>query len=608
MKNFAIGCNYWASNAGMRTWEMFDESVIDKDFATLSENGVDTIRVFPTWDAFQQVEDTHSNTPSFRLRHNERVLDNPEAINIQHMENFGKMLKLATKYNLKVIVAIIAGWMSGRLFAPQLLLGSSLIASNRAVIWTCKFVKKFVEYFKDYDCIIAWEPGNECNCLDFGANEEQAELWLMAITNTIRSADSTRPVYSGMHGLPCVGKWSLPTLAYYTDMQTTHPYPMFTPYCSKEKAVKMRAVLHPAAESVYYAGISNQRCMVEEVNTLGSMVLSDDFMPEFLEKSLATSFQYGTSGYLWWCAFDQEHLDFAPYDVNALEQNLGLCYSNGEPKPVIKEMKKLSTLLAPLKNLPEPDKHCCVILTFGQDNWKIAYASFVMASQCGYSLDFMYEDQPLKDYDYYIIPSIKGYTGLPKRTLDALKEKIKNGARLLLSYNGGYIGDFELLTGLKVVGREESNKTYNISLFSTPLSVKSEVVLETVCSTAKIIAKDGDNVFTVNPYGKGEVYYFNGDIENLYTNTTNAHDTDLYLVYKQFFESLTLPLKVSSKYCTVTFHSLKNGNKGVFITSLGNEKQVFIDTEYKIKDVRFAKVEGKTLTFDSCFAYLEIEK
>jgi hypothetical protein len=518
------------------------------------------------------------------------------------------MLDLATKYNLKVIVSIIAGWMSGRLFAPRLLQDGGLISSQKAVIWTCKFVKKFVEYFKDYDCIVAWEPGNECNCLEFGANEQQAELWLMAVTNTIRSADNTRPVYSGMHGLPCVVKWSLPTVAYYTDMQTTHPYPMFTPYCSKEKVIKMRSVLHPAAESVYYSGISNQKCMVEEVNTLGPMVLSDDFMPEFLEKSVATSFQYGTSGYLWWCGFDQDHLDFAPYDVNALEQNLGLCYCNGEPKSVLKEMKKLSSLLAPLENLPEPDKHCCVILSLGQDNWKIAYASFVMATQCGYTVDFMYEDQPLKDYDYYIIPSIKGYTGLPKRTLDALKEKIKNGARLLLTYNGGYIGDFEGMTGLKVVGREESNKTYNISLFSTPVSIKTQVVLETVCSTAKVVCKDEDNVFTVNKYGEGEVYYFNGDIENLYTDTINAHDTDLYLVYKQFFASCDLPIKVNSKYCAVTIHSLENGNKGVFITSLGNEKQVTIDTEYTIKDVKFAKLDGKNLTFDSAMAYVEIGK
>ncbi len=607
MKNFAIGCNYWASNAGMKTWEKFDEKVIEKDFTTLSCNGVDTIRVFPTWDVFQEIRDTKTNTPSFNLRdHDENYLQNLEGVNMKQMENFGKMLDLAEKYNLKVIASIIAGWMSGRHFAPQLLINKSLLSSPTAVIWTCKFVKKFVSYFKDRKCIIAWEPGNECNCLDFGANEEQAELWLSAVTNAIRSEDNSRPIISGMHGLPCRGKWSIPMVSYYTDVQTTHPYPMFTPYCSKEKVTTMRSILHPASESVYYAGISNQKCMVEEVNTLGPMVLSDDFMPEFLEKSLATSFQYGTNGYLWWCAFDQEHLDFSPYDLNALEQNLGLCYSNGEPKPVMKEMKKMSSLLAPLEDLPSPDKHCCVILSFDQDNWKIAYASFVMATQCGYSVDFMYEDQPLKDYDYYIVPSIKSYTGLPKITLNALKEKVNHGAKLLISYHGGYIGDFENLTGLKVLGREEANKTYNISLNGKNIPLRAQVNLETECFSAKIIAKDTDNVYTVNKYGKGEVHFINADLENLYTGTLNAHDTDLYLVYKNFFASLSLPLIVNSKYCAVTFHSLKNGNKGVFITSLGQEKEVELTGNFEIKDVKYATVKDNKLTFNSSFAYLEI--
>ncbi len=607
MKNFLIGCNYWASNAGMKTWEKFDEKVIDKDFSTLSQNGVDTIRIFPTWDAFQEVRDTKSNTPSFNLRdNNEDYLKNPEGINMKQMENFSKMLDLAQKYNLKVIVSIISGWMSGRKFAPLLLINENLISSPKVVIWTCKFVKKFVSYFKDRTCIIAWEPGNECNCLDYNITEDQAEMWLMAITNAIKSEDTTRPIISGMHSLPCRGRWNIPTVSYYTDIQTTHPYPMFTPFCSKEKVVKMRSILHPAAESAYYAGISNQKCLVEEVNTLGPMVLSDDFMPEFIEKSIATSFQYGTNGYLWWCGFDQEHLDFSPYDLNALEQNLGLCYSNGTPKPAIKEIKRMAQLLAPLEDLPTPDKHCCVILSFDQDNWKIAYASFVMAAQCGYTVDFMYEDQPLKDYDYYIVPSIRSYTGLPKITLNALKDKVEKGAKLLISYHGGYIGDFESLTGLKVKGREESNKIYNIKL-DEDISIKSQVNLETMCSTAKVIAKDGDNVYTINKYGKGEVHFINADIENYYTDTINAHDTNLYLIYKNFFASLSLPLKVNSKYCTLTFHSLANGNKGVFITSLGYEKEVTLLGNFEIKDVKFATVQNNKLIFDSNIAYLEIK-
>ena len=35
MKNFAIGCNYWASNAGAYTWRFFDNDTVKKDLDVL---------------------------------------------------------------------------------------------------------------------------------------------------------------------------------------------------------------------------------------------------------------------------------------------------------------------------------------------------------------------------------------------------------------------------------------------------------------------------------------------------------------------------------------------------------------------------------------------
>ena len=73
------------------------------------------------------------------------------------------------------------------------------------IVWECRFIKEFIPRFIDRKCIVAWEPGNECNCLDctlikeHGITYEQAELWISSITNAIRLADPSRPVYSGMH-------------------------------------------------------------------------------------------------------------------------------------------------------------------------------------------------------------------------------------------------------------------------------------------------------------------------------------------------------------------------------------------------------------------------
>ena len=42
-----IGCNYWASHAGTRMWELWDEKVVESDFRKLAAIGCRLIRVFP---------------------------------------------------------------------------------------------------------------------------------------------------------------------------------------------------------------------------------------------------------------------------------------------------------------------------------------------------------------------------------------------------------------------------------------------------------------------------------------------------------------------------------------------------------------------------------
>jgi hypothetical protein len=41
------GVNYWASHAGTYMWRRWDAETVANDFAALSAQGVDTLRVFP---------------------------------------------------------------------------------------------------------------------------------------------------------------------------------------------------------------------------------------------------------------------------------------------------------------------------------------------------------------------------------------------------------------------------------------------------------------------------------------------------------------------------------------------------------------------------------
>jgi hypothetical protein len=58
--------------------------------------------------------------------------------------------------------------------------------------------------------------------------------------------------------------------------------------------------------------------------------------------------------------------------------------------------------------LPARQTDAVCILSEGQDQWAIAYASFILAKQAGFDLTFRYADQPLKDASLYLLPSISG--------------------------------------------------------------------------------------------------------------------------------------------------------------------------------------------------------
>ncbi len=609
MKNFMIGCNYWASNAGMYMWRNFDENVVDKDFALLSKNGVDTVRIFPLWSDFQPIKNVFGLDTNFNVRVGDAPITTSAGLDNEMLARFGKVLELAEKYNLKVIVSLITGWMSGRLFMPEFLANEGLLTSPKALIWEMRFIREFIPNFKDRKCIIAWESGNECNCLEGWPfrpeiNAEQAELWFASINNTIRSVDNTRPVYSGMHGLGINKTWDLRVNGEYVDMQTTHPYPLFTPYCAIESLTTMRSALHAPAESAFYADIAGNPCLVEEVGVLGPTVIGDDGAAEYLEQSLFTSYQYGATGYLWWCAFDQNEFDFSPYDGSAIEQNLGLATIDGKPKKVLLAMKKMQDVISTTRDLPLFDKHAVVILPDGEKAWKNAYASFCMATQAGYSVEFACVTQPLKDSDFYIIPCLKEDLNLKYRK--ELLEKIENGAKVLITYNGGHISSFEKFTGVSVLGREVSRKDKKFTLNGKDISIYCETNLMLKPEKAEVVIESqGDIVLTKNQIGKGAVYFLNARLEDAYVEAFKPYESGLHEIYSLFLDGTKRPLVVNSDLCCVTYHRMDKDTVVVLICSFDENKKLEYSLDgYEVESTKFCTVDEKTITFNEKYAYI----
>ena len=67
VSRFRLGVNYWPARTAMSWWTQFDASEVATDFARIAASGLDSVRVFLTWEDFQPSPDRVDRTMLDRL-------------------------------------------------------------------------------------------------------------------------------------------------------------------------------------------------------------------------------------------------------------------------------------------------------------------------------------------------------------------------------------------------------------------------------------------------------------------------------------------------------------------------------------------------------------
>ena len=582
MKNYYIGVNYWDSVSGTDMWVRFDESVVDADLAALHDCGVDTLRIFPNWRDFQPVTSLHGwrgNFAEYRLT-GDRFPENEFFLDPVMIDRFLTVCDLAEHYGMKVIVGVVTGWMSGRLFVPPALEGKNIISDPEALMWQAKFCKGFVRAVKHHPAIDAWELGNECNCLGQTSSRYEAYLW----TNTVRSAisleDPTRPVYSGMHGIESEEGtvWTIEDQGELTDMLTCHPYPSPTVGGDVTPANRLRCTMIPTAQLAYYSGISHRPSMIEEQGTFSDMLINREGAADFMRVNLLSGWANGSKGYLWWCGMEHLALTQPPYSWSMIERELGLLDTDRNPKPVGRTMKEVSGLLKNLPVLPQKQIDGICVLPREMKHWPSAAASFILAKQAGIELSMMTSRQitkpsDLPDAPLYIVPTLTGWAPLHKEAYDALLEKAYNGAALYFSVATGFLTECEKVTGMRSDGMYNAGgDTMTFADGSTlPMQYQKKFLLESL--GAEVLARDsyGNPVFTKNAFGKGTVYMLYFPVEQMMWNNalafTGRDKPDYSKIYRIIGENAIAshPIGKGNNQVGMTLHPAENGYTAVFV-------------------------------------------
>lgn len=562
MKEFIIGVNYWASHAGTNMWKNWDEDTVRSDLRFLSEHNIKTLRVFPIWPDFQPIKPYYTSGRLYEYRMEDDSLPkNPYYLDETMLSRFDKLLDICGEFNIKVIVGLVTGWMSGRLFVPTPLLDKNVYTDATSLMFQEKFVRGFVLRFKHRNEIESWDLGNECNCMMWVPNREAAYSWTALITNTIKAVDNTRDVVSGMDGLTLNGNWNIYDQAELLDVFTTHPYPYWTQYGSLDRITSMRTLLLPTAYNKLYIDIGGKPSLVEEVGTMGPQVCSEETAGDFANVNLFSSWANGADGMMWWCAFDQTHLKFPPYSWKKCEVELGMAEADYTAKPILKTFKAFGDFLNNSKiDLPKAKEDGVVIFTRETEQRPIGWMSYVLGKMAGVNLKFADGEKKIPESEVYLLPSISGPDVMPQEILDDLIEKVYNGATLYISADCGMLPEFSKFTGVKNLDfdRSKNGGSFTLDGKNINYSRNCKHYIE-LCGAEVICENDDEIIFTKFNFGKGTVYYLNYPLEKNFINKSNAFDGDDYLIYKKVFADKKSVVATDNKYLAVTEHETLDG-------------------------------------------------
>ncbi|MBV8499178.1 MAG: beta-galactosidase, partial [Candidatus Eremiobacteraeota bacterium] len=161
MPRFLLGINYWPRRSAMYMWQRFDINEIGEDMARIKALGLDVVRFFLMWEAFQP---------------------EPNAMDAGALKRFDAVMDRIAGAGLKAMPTLFCGHMSGVNWLPAWTLerrtthGRFRTIANGAVVdrsigdfyadpallrAQTLFARRIGEHGRDHAALFAWDLGNE---------------------------------------------------------------------------------------------------------------------------------------------------------------------------------------------------------------------------------------------------------------------------------------------------------------------------------------------------------------------------------------------------------------------------------------------------------------
>jgi len=335
----------------MGWWPNFDRAEVAADFARIAGCGLDSVRIFLTWEAFQPA---------------------PTRVDPDLLDRLVCVADLAAELDLAIVPTLFTGHMSGVNWIPEWALGGSdgddrfrVVSGGKIAMaglrnWytdpavgdaQALLAAEAAAALADHEAVWAWDLGNEnSNCV-IPPNRASARAWLARLTSAIRGADETALVTVGLHmeDLEEDRQLGPSEAADECDLLCMHGYPIYArwadgptddlllPFLARVThwLGQGRGVLFSEFGLPTYRGadLSAERAQLPDAPTL----IEEEAAAEYTATALEELRRAGCLGAMLWCYSDYDPVlwESPPFDLAPHERTFGLWRVDGSPKPSV---------------------------------------------------------------------------------------------------------------------------------------------------------------------------------------------------------------------------------------------------------------------------------
>lgn len=337
----------------MAMWSRFDAGEIDEDFARIAAAGLDAVRFFLLWEAFQPEINRIDSAACDKL---ERVLE------------------LLRKHGLRGMPTFFTGHMSGVNWLPAWVLdpfrrhgrfrsitdghfspfGAANVYQPGPILAAQRLqVRTIGSRFAHHPAIEAWDLGNEFTNVREPSSVSEAGMWSGILTLDLVQ-NSFLPVTGGIHGedLDHDGNIRPSKVCSPWLFATMHGYPVYSAFARDRKDPEVVPFLAELTASfsgkdVLFSEFGNPSCPpgggAADAQSAYAC-LDDEEMAEYCYGVLDRLQRRGALGAYWWCYTDYDPAlsGTPPFDYAPHELRFGAWRSDGQPKPVVDALTRFA--------------------------------------------------------------------------------------------------------------------------------------------------------------------------------------------------------------------------------------------------------------------------